>query len=489
MPIVNSRGGIVVFTEPGVSYIPPMNAVTRALRAVREAMRLDQVTFAALLNVDLTEVQAWESGTRDARSSALVRCARALALTVEEVLAGEIRHASVPSLFLRATGHEGRLSDVLEFSSDLALFVEVARALDRLQPVAGAHVPPLPAPPVDAQWGTGEAPYGADALAVWLRTQLDITTESIPSMRAIYERLGIGIVWARQEEMSPSLDGASLRAPRPTVLVHLVEGSACWWRTRMTLAHELCHILCDLTDEHRNSALVSPASTGDAEAAPGSRAAGARTYRLFKNFAWIEQRASAFASHFLVPDHALRSVLSGRDPVAEDSVTAVCTAFGVGRITAVSRIKHVFGLSEDLRLHMLRRPHEERHARWHPDLAPPRCGLRAGVLLDEVASALAQGRIDRVEAHRALGLALHEALPEHPELSASLRAPLRSVSDNVRDIARVALSRAGASGLRPGEVRRGEAGWCVNIVDTAGRTVREHVISFDLEAERDKLSA
>lgn len=476
-------------TEHEVSYIFLMNAVTRALRATREAMRLDQENFAALLDVDPTEVQAWEAGTREARSSALMRCARALALTVEEVLAGEIHHASVPSLFLRATRHEGRLSDVLEFSSDLALFVEVARAIDRLQLAADAPVPPLPVPPVDARWGTGEAPYRADELATWLRTQLGITTASIPSMRAIYERLGIGIVWARQEEMSPFLDGASLRAPRPTVLVHLVEGPACWWRTRMTLAHELCHVLCDLTDEHRNLALVSPASTGDAEAAPGSRAAGARTFRLFKDFAWIEQRASAFASHFLVPDHALRSVLSGRDPVAEDSVTMVCTDFGVGRITAVSRIKHVFGLSEDLRLQMLRRPHEDRHASRHPDLAPLHCGLRAGVLLDEVASALAQGHIDRVEAHRVLGLALHEALPEHPKLSASLRAPLRSVSDNVRDIARVALSRAGASGLRPGEVRRGDAGWCVAIVDAAGRTVREHVLSFDLDAERAKLSA
>jgi hypothetical protein len=256
----------------------------------------------------------------------------------------------------------------------------------------------------------------------------------------------------------------------------------------MTLAHELCHLLCDFADERRDLALVSPASAGDAEAAPGSRAAGARTFRLFGDFAWIEQRASAFASHFLVPDDALRAVLSASDPVAEDSVTIVCTAFGVGRITAVSRIKHVFGLSEDLRLAMLRRPHEERHAREHPDLAPERHGLRSGVLLDEVAAALTESRIDRVEAHRVLGLALHESLPEHPKLSESLRAPLRSVHDDVRAITSVALARTGASGLRPGEVRRGDAGWCVAIVDVAGHPVREEVLSFDLEAERAKLS-
>lgn len=477
-----------MFPEHLMSYVCCMNVVARALRSTRDAMRLDQETFSALLAVDIAEVQAWEAGTRNASSNDLVRCARALALTVEEVLAGELSQASMPSLFLRAAGHGGRLNDVLDLSSDLALFVEVARALDRLQHVACEPAPPLPTPPTEALWGTGHAPYRADELATWLRAQLGITTAHIPSMRAIYERLNVGIVWARQAEMSPFVDGASLRSPRPTVLVHLVEGPACWWRTRMTLAHELCHLLCDFADERSSLALVSPTSTGDTEAAPGSRAAGARTFRLFQDFAWIEQRASAFASHFLVPDDSLRNVLSGRDPVAEDSVTAVCSAFGVGRITAVSRIKHVFRLSEDLRLQMLRRPHEERHAHKHPDLAPPRSGLRAGVLLNEVANALADGRIDRVEAHRVLGLALHESLPEHEKLSAALRAPLRSVHDDVRAIARVALSRAKAFGLHPGDVRRGDSGWCVTIVDAEGHSVREDQLSFDLDAERAKLS-
>jgi hypothetical protein len=63
------------------------------------------------------------------------------------------------------------------------------------------------------------------------------------------------------------------------------------------------------------------------------------------------------------------------------------------------------------------------------------------------------------------------------------------VSDDVRAVAWVALARAGAPGLRPGEVRRGESGWCVAIVDGAGQPVREDVLSFDLDAERARLSA
>lgn len=466
-----------------------MNVVTRALVAAMRKMRLDPATFASLLDVDVADVQAWEAGSREAKSTVFIRCAQALALTVEELLNGDLAGAAMPTVFLRATAHEGKLDDLLDLSGDLALFVETARAIDRLAQTSGRQAPALPDPPVDPKWGIATAPYRADELSTWLRKKLGITTPNIPSMRAIYDQLGITVVWARREEMCPNVDGASLRSPRPCALVHLVEGPLCWWRTRMTLAHELCHLLCDFTDEQGSLALVSPTSNGDAEAAPGSRAAGHRTWNLFKGFDWIEQRASAFASHFLVPDDALREALSGQDPVSEEAVSTVCGRFGVGRITAVSRLKHVFKLSEELRLSMLRRPHEERHAIDHPDIPPARHGIRGGVLLDEAAAALAEGRIDRVEAHGALGLLLTEWLPEHPRLSDKLRAPLRTVDEDVRSIVRIRLARTGEANLHPTEVCRREAGWSVRIVDAEGRPVREELLSFDLDAERAQPSA
>jgi hypothetical protein len=444
-------------------------------------MGLDAEAFASLLEVGAADVQAWEAGTRDAPSSALVRCARALALTNDELLGGELDKAALPRLFLRAMAREGKLDELLELSGDLALFVETARTIDRLRSGTGPTAPTLPEPPPDLLWGVGTPPYKADELAAWLRNYLGITTADIPSMQAIYERLGITVVWARQEEMSPVVDGASLLSPRPTVLVHLVEGPSCWWRTRMTLAHELCHLLCDFVDD-RNLALVSPTPVG-------TRAAGRPPWQLFKNFPWIEQRASAFASHFLVPDDALRAALSDQHPVSEAAVTAVCGTFGVGRITAVSRLKHVFGLSEDLRRQMLRWPHEDRHVEKHPDSPPPRHGIREGVLLDQVAAALSEARIDRVEAHRVLGLALTEWLPEHSKLSDAERKPLRSVSDDVRGIVSVRLARIGRAALHPADVHRSDAGWRVDVVDAKGELVGEEFLSFDLDAERAKLSA
>lgn len=165
-------------------------------------MGLDAREFASLLDVDVDEVRAWEEGAREAPSSALGRCARALALTIGEVLDGELDKAALPSLFLRAKAHEGKLDDLLALSDDLALFVETARELHRLQGGSRRTTPPLPEPPAAMLDHVFTPPFKANELAAWLRAHLGITSPDISSMRAIYEQLGITIVWARPEEMS-----------------------------------------------------------------------------------------------------------------------------------------------------------------------------------------------------------------------------------------------------------------------------------------------
>jgi hypothetical protein len=108
------------------------------------------------------------------------------------------------------------------------------------------------------------------------------------------------------------------------------------------------------------------------------------------------------------------------------------------------------------------------------------------VLLDEVAAALADGRIDRVDAHRVVGLALSERLPKHPMLSDAEREPLRSVDDDVRALVYVRLARTQRAALRPADVHRSDTGWRVSIVDASGNPVAEELLSFDLDAERAK---
>ncbi len=88
-----------------------------------------------------------------------------------------------------------------------------------------------------------------------------------------------------------------------------------------------------------------------------------------------------------------------------------------------------------------------------------------------------------------LGLALHESLPPHEKLSETLRAPLRSVHDDVRAISCVApLTRQGFSVCARARSAVADTGWRVAILDAEGQGVREDLISFDLDAERAMLS-
>ena len=72
------------------------------------------------------------------------------------------------------------------------------------------------------------------------------------------------------EEMDPEIDAASTVTPEPAVLVNLVGGAEQWWRTRMTLAHELCHLLLDRerSGEPR-FVMLSPTSERRASTLPG----------------------------------------------------------------------------------------------------------------------------------------------------------------------------------------------------------------------------
>jgi hypothetical protein len=154
-------------------------------------------------------------------------------------------------------------------------------------------------------------------------------------------------------------------------------------------------------------------------------------------------------------------------------------------------IRHVFRLSEDLRLNLLRRAHDEHHDAQHADLAPEAVGLRNGVLLDEVARALADDRIDRLEAHRLLDLPLTAPLPEHPGIDAKMRAPLRSVHESVRGLAAAALRKQGRTRFSFTRVSTSVEGWRVEYIDETDAKSAAGVLelSFDLDEERSRLAS
>ncbi len=63
-----------------------------------------------------------------------------------------------------------------------------------------------------------------------------------------------------------------------------------------------------------------------------------------------EQRANAFAAHFLAPPDAVRATIRALSPSSDEAINAVCRRFQIGRVTAVNQITNAFRLSKEERL-------------------------------------------------------------------------------------------------------------------------------------------
>jgi transcriptional regulator with XRE-family HTH domain len=448
-----------------------MPRFSEAIRDARAHAKLGEGLMATLVGVDESRVRQLEAGEAEPAPDELEAYAQVFGVSMTGLIQGEAKRAPMTHLFYRSASEGGlpALEELVATDGQRVLgeFMRCARDIADLAAVLSLPPPrPLPEPPRSLVDITGPPPHGADRIADWLRAELGLGLGPIDSMQALLtEKLGIRILWVSPEELSPIIDGASTLAPCPSILVNLVEGPLCWWRTRMTLAHELCHLLCDREPGNDRFAIFSP---------HGLREASGR-WRLFDGFERIERRAGAFAACFLAPAPAVRDVVGARDVTSEDAIAAVGKTFGLGRTTAINRLQHVFGLSKQTRLGMEARS-ASHWPRWkHKDHGPTRIGLRSGVVRDLALEAFAAGRIGRVRVREYLKLPLTEPLPEGGSLTAEQRAPVRRVEDTVRGVAQMYLQEdlGGSPGLVATEVSRVEGGFRVD-VERRGVGAPEH---------------
>ena len=159
-------------------------------------------------------------------------------------------------------------------------------------------------------------------LAEDARRILGLGDAPIPSMRELVEeQLDIPVIQAR---LPNRIAGATVittdesgEAARGVVLNTVGDNQNVWIR-RVTLAHELGHLLYDLddrlervrVDSYENNQADAQADTTD----------------------YIEQRANAFAVAFLAPNDAVRQVAP--TPVSEESVAGVMDTFGISHTSA-----------------------------------------------------------------------------------------------------------------------------------------------------------
>ncbi len=269
-----------------------MPRLSDAIRTARLDATLDAPLMAAMIGVDEPRLQQLEAGERDPRPEELEAYAQVFGVSLQQLAQGEAKRAPLTQLFFRSVSEGGR-AGLMELVATgghrmIGEFMRCTREIAALESLLNKPAPPaFPVPPkaiTDLLDST--PPHGGDRLADWFRAELGLGLGPIPSMRTIItEKLGIRVLWVTPEELDPVIEGASTRSPRAAILVNLVEGPDCWWRTRMTLGHELCHLLCDEGPGNDRMAMFSPHARRELRP----------RWQLFEGFDRLELRAEAFA--------------------------------------------------------------------------------------------------------------------------------------------------------------------------------------------------
>lgn len=378
-----------------------MDSPAVLVRRAREAARLRPEQLAAWTHIDLERLNDVEEGRAELTWREIDRCARVFGLRVDDLLDGEAGRAPM-TLLLRSDQDEESSLEVQEYLNvdSCELLGDFQRALRDIADLEQELRISRPTFPTIRKGTKRVERHPGESLARTVRRELGLGDDAIPSMVELLRALGVYVLWESKAERS--LDGACARLPVPGVLVVLEEDFPSPWRTRSTLAHELCHLLFDLGADR--PVLLSP-----------SHARG-------RHMVDLERTAKAFAAHLLVPSSGVKLLVGSKDPTSEDAIGAVGATFGVGRLLVINRLQQVFGFSEEQRDRMKKRTAARYRADFTRDEPPERSGLRGEPLFGLVHLALKQGRIPPSRARRILGVSVTEPLP-FEDLAPELRAP------------------------------------------------------------------
>ncbi len=440
------------------------NRLAASLRALREATGLSLEALAGQVGAEVASLRDAEAGTRTPTVAVIARCAMLAGLEPDEFLRGASIETA-PVALLRTAAEAGpqavralREDRVALLCGELFHRARVVQQVERACGMARANLPVL------ARGAESLHAHPAEESARRAREALGLDDGPIRSMRALLEQHGVLIVWTAEDEVPETIDGISLVQPTATVLANLRHGRERYWHTRMTLAHELGHLLLD---HLRRGVAVMHSPSTHAKAA------------WLEGYDDLERDANAFAACFLAPASAVRRCVGGHDPDSEQAIVAVGAQLGVGRTVAINRLQHVFGLSSETRTEMECRPARHYDALGRDDI--PRedeVGLRRGVFRQRVVEALSRSLISRARAGSLLGLSPDEPLVEAP--TAALRAPLRPLEHLVLERARRALEASPFAALLDGwspvaATRLEDESWRIQLLPGAGVADREGV--------------
>lgn len=311
---------------------------------VRAALGVTPRDMAGLLQVKPDEVEAWE-GDHPPGPRELERYARLIGVEMDELFKhGVPPKNQVTALFRAARDcfdaespfHPG---DLMPLGAALPVgeFLRLMRRIERLDhaPDKLALFTPNTLEPSRAQdpWARHKAALEGGRLAHEARAVLGLGDEPIASMVEFLEGLG---VWVFAGPALPSdIDAAAVCAPKKAGVLVRTSKDATPWRLRVTLAHELCHLLHD-------RAALGAASGGFLGVSPKREKGWYVQLRLLD---LMEVRARSFAASFVAPLSGVKALLGASPTASSNSAKAirrVCDHFGVGRTVAINQICNAF---------------------------------------------------------------------------------------------------------------------------------------------------
>lgn len=422
------------------------------------AAKLPLAEFCELTGYPIEQVRRWLAGEIPGGAE-LERCALVFGVSVADLVGGAAPSANMTLLFKRnrepdTSAARKQLFD-LETNLGPNRFCRAVNDLARLNKLLGRPAPSLPSLPLKAP------PLGnpGDHMAKAAREALGIEPKArIDSMRQLLASFGVDVLVAGTDEVDRRINGASTSTPLPVVMVSRGTNEA--WVLRVTLAHELAHLLF-----HGGAFTVSP----------GARTS-TQTWVLDLEFADHEQQADAFAAAFLAPRFAVEDLLNKRAlaPESMAAISAVGSHFGVGKEAAVNRIVDSFSLSAAARDRMLSLP-----AFWKREFASDtfsesEVGLQGGVLRERVLEALQRKLIDTMTARAIL------SVPDGVTIGGEAEAPSAQTRRAAHRI-QVLASSLGWPGF-PVDLEPSAAGWTARLVDMEGTTLGK--VRLDSDEQR-----
>ena len=434
-----------------------MASFAERLREAREAAGLQVEELAAVTALAPEVISRLEEGARRPEGFELEQVSVVFGVRPLDFLKGEASRSQA-ALLLKSSGHEGPVTlarvQLLSFdwTSGVGAFLRAARDIDELERILAIRRHPLAtAIPIPSTYQEGN--HG-ETLAQATRARLELGLTAIPSMRALLAKCGVSTIWTTPEEFPKAIDGASVVSPVPVVLVNLVGGRELFWRSRMTMAHELCHLLFDHED------------TVGAFLSPVTGAMKSERNQLPLGFNDVERRADAFAACLLAPSLGVKDAVGGASPTSEEAIVRVGRTFGVGATVAINRIQDVFCLSagdrSKLRSNSLLRWATEEFLDDSPNEGE--IGVGRSEVQGLALAAFAKRLIDEVEVRQYLGLLMTEPLPD-VSLSYERRRPVVDADESIRRRAQRYLVEKKRWHLLPTRVVREGDNWVVDIVD------------------------